>query len=148
MKHILFKSLLYNYQYDKLILRIKNLLKKWKFISRFASTDSIHQEWQLLQFITTSLGTSSLMQGFPCGSASKESACNVGDLGSIPGLRRSPGKGKVYPLQYSGLENSKNYTVHGIPKSWTGLNNFHFHFLWCKSNSTDKWQFPSLLVCI
>ena len=44
--------------------------------------------------------------GFPCGSAGKESACNVGDLGSIPGLERSPGEGKGYPLQYSGLENS------------------------------------------
>ena len=40
--------------------------------------------------------------GFPCGSASKESTCNVGDLGSIPGLGRSPGEGKSYPLQYSG----------------------------------------------
>ena len=45
--------------------------------------------------------------GFPCGSAGKESSCNVGDLGSIPGLGRSPGEGKGYPLQYSGLENSK-----------------------------------------
>ena len=44
--------------------------------------------------------------GFPCGSACKESACNAGDLGSIPGLGRSPGEGKGYPLQYSGLENS------------------------------------------
>ena len=44
--------------------------------------------------------------GFPCGSAGNESACNVGDLGSIPGLGRSPGEGKGYPLQYSGLENS------------------------------------------
>ena len=42
--------------------------------------------------------------GFPGGSAGKESACNVGDLGSIPGLGRSPGEGKGYPLQYSGLE--------------------------------------------
>ena len=41
-----------------------------------------------------------------CGSAGKESACDVGDLGSIPGLARSPGEGKGYPLQYSGLENS------------------------------------------
>ena len=40
------------------------------------------------------------------GSAGKETACNVGDLGSIPGLGRSPGEGKCYPLQYSGLENS------------------------------------------
>ena len=45
-------------------------------------------------------------KGFPCGSAGKESACNVGDLGSIPGLGRSPGNGKGYPFQYSGLENS------------------------------------------
>ena len=43
---------------------------------------------------------------FPCGSAGKESTCNAGDLGSIPGLGRSPGEGKGYPLQYSGLENS------------------------------------------
>ena len=43
---------------------------------------------------------------FPSGSAGKESACNVGDLGSIPGLGRSPGEGKGYPLQYAGLENS------------------------------------------
>ena len=44
--------------------------------------------------------------GFPDSSVGKESACNEGDLGSIPGLERSPGKGKAYPLQYSGLENS------------------------------------------
>ena len=42
--------------------------------------------------------------GFPSGSDSKESACNVGDLGSIPGMGRSPGEGNWYPLQYSGLE--------------------------------------------
>ena len=47
--------------------------------------------------------------GFPGGSAGKESACNVGDLGSIPGLGRYPGEGKGYPLQYSGLENSMDY---------------------------------------
>ena len=41
----------------------------------------------------------------PCGSAGKESTCNAGDLGSIPGLGRSPGEGEGYPLQYSGLEN-------------------------------------------
>ena len=43
---------------------------------------------------------------FPGGSGHKESACNVGDLSSIPGLGRSPGKGNSYPLQYTGLENS------------------------------------------
>ena len=61
-----------------------------------------------------------------CSSAGKESACNVGDLGSIPGLGRSPGEGKSYPLQYSVLENSTDYIVHGVTKSWTGLSNFHY----------------------
>ena len=66
--------------------------------------------------------------GFPCGSAAKEFTCNAGDLGLIPGLRRSPGEGKGYPLQYSGLENSTDCIVHGVTKSWTGLSDFHFHF--------------------
>ena len=65
--------------------------------------------------------------GFPHGLAGKESACRVGDLGSIPGLGRSPGKGKVYPLQYSGLENSMDYIVHGVTKNRTQLSDFHFH---------------------
>ena len=56
---------------------------------------------------------------FPGGSAGKESACNEGDLGSIPGLGRSPGEWKVYPPQCSGL-------VHGIAKSQTRLSDFHF----------------------
>ena len=67
--------------------------------------------------------------GFPSGSAGKESTCNVGYLGSIPGLERSPAEGKGYPLQYSGLENSMNCTVHGVTKSQTRLSNFHFHAL-------------------
>ena len=57
--------------------------------------------------------------GFPGGSAGEESACNAGDLGSIPGLGRSSGEGKGYPLQYSGLENSMDCIVHGVTKSWT-----------------------------
>ena len=65
--------------------------------------------------------------GFPCGSAGKESACNEGDLGSIPGLGRSPGEEKVYPLQYSGLDNSMNCIVHGVAKSHTQLSKFHSH---------------------
>ena len=63
--------------------------------------------------------------GFPCGSAGKEITCNVGDLGSIPGLGRSPGEGKGYPLQYSGLENSMDCVVQGGTKSWTRLSHFH-----------------------
>ena len=66
------------------------------------------------------------MLGFPGGSDGKASACNVGDLGSIPGLGRSPGEGNGYPLQYSGLENSTDRgawpaTVHRVAKSWTRL---------------------------
>ena len=59
----------------------------------------------------------------------KESACNAGDLGLIPGLGRSPGEGKDYLLQYSGLENSMDYIAHGVAKSQTQLTDFHFHFL-------------------
>ena len=57
--------------------------------------------------------------GFPGDSAGKESACNAGDLGLIPGLGKSPGEGNGYPLQYSGLENSMDYRVHGVTKSRT-----------------------------
>ena len=62
------------------------------------------------------------------GSAGKESACNVGDLGSIPGLGRSSGEGKGYQLQYFGMENSMDCTVHGVAKSRTQLSNCHFTF--------------------
>ena len=57
--------------------------------------------------------------GFSCGSAGKESTHNAGDLGLIPGSGRSPAEGKGYPLQHSGLENSMDYAVHGVAKSWT-----------------------------
>ena len=60
---------------------------------------------------------------------SKEFDSNVGDLGSIPRLGRSPGEGKGYPLQYYGLENSMDYIDHGVAKSQTRLSYFHFHFI-------------------
>ena len=57
---------------------------------------------------------------FPCGSAGEESLCNVGDLGSIPGLGRSPRKGNRYPLQYADLENSHElYSPWGCKESDT-----------------------------
>ena len=59
----------------------------------------------------------------------------MGDLDSIPGLGRCPGEGKG-SVQYSGLENSMDYTVHGIPKSWTRLTDFHFHFCF----SLEDWD--------
>ena len=64
--------------------------------------------------------------GFSCGSAGKESTCSAGHLGSIPGLGRSPGEEKSYPLQYSDLENTMDCIVHGVTKSQTRLSNFHF----------------------
>ena len=67
-----------------------------------------------------------ISMGFPCVSADKESACDAGDLASVPGLGRSPGEGKGYPVQYSGLENSVGCIVHGVAKSWTQLSYFHF----------------------
>ena len=63
--------------------------------------------------------------GFSCGSASKESALNAGDLGSIPGWGRSLGEGKGYPLQYSGLENFMDWIVHGVAESHSRLRDFH-----------------------
>ena len=67
---------------------------------------------------------SSKAEGFPRGSTGKESACDAGDLGSIPGLGRS-GEENSYPRQYSGLENSMHCIADGVAKSWTRLNNFH-----------------------
>ena len=67
-----------------------------------------------------------LCGGFPDSSVGKESSCNAGDLGSIPGLERSPGEGKGYPLWYSGLENSMDCIIHGVTKSWTRLRDFQW----------------------
>ena len=66
--------------------------------------------------------------GFPGGSAGKESASNARDPGLIPELGRSPEEGNDYTLQFSGLENSLDCIVHGVPKSWTRPSDFHFLF--------------------
>ena len=71
--------------------------------------------------------------GFPDSSVGKESTCNAGDPCSITGLGRSIQEGIGYPLQYSGLENSMDCTVHGVTKSWTRLSDFHFHFSLCST---------------
>ena len=70
----------------------------------------------------------SLFQLFSGGSAGKESACKVGDLGLIPGLGRCPGEWNGCPVWYSGLENSVDCIDHGVAKSRTRLSTFHFHF--------------------
>ena len=81
--------------------------------------------------------------GFPGGSEVKASACNAGDLGSIPGSGRSPGEGNGNPLQYSCLENPMDRgawwaTVHGVAKSQTRLNDFtSLHFQSSRNHSWD-----------
>ena len=76
----------------------------------------------------STLTASSFRMAFPGGSAGKESACNAGALGSIPGLGRSPGEGHGYPLQYSGLENSMDCIIPGVSKS-----------LWQQIQKTQQW---------
>ena len=74
------------------------------------------------------------IMGFPGSSVGKESTCNAGDLGSIPGLGRSPGGGHGNPLQYSCLENPMDRgawqaAVHGVTKSRTRLSNLAQHIV-------------------
>ena len=71
----------------------------------------------------------------------KNLPADVGDAGSVPGLGRSPGERKGYPLQHSGLENSMGCIVHGVGKSQTRLSDFHFHFHFqysCLENPTGR----------
>ena len=81
-------------------------------------------------------------RGFPCGSAGKESACNVENLGWSPGWEDPLEKGKATHSSYSGLENSMDCIVHGVVKSQTQLRNFHFHFQGTRSHR------PQLRVCM
>ena len=81
--------------------------------------------------------------GFPGRSDSKESTCNAGDVGSTPGLGRTPGEGNGHPLRYSGLENSMDRgawqaIVHGVTKSWTPLRDFDTH-----THSRDSGMAPN-----
>ena len=89
--------------------------------------------------------------GFPCGLAGKESVCNAGDLGLIPGLGRSPGEGKSYPLQYSDLENSMGCIVHGGLKKSDTTERLTLSLLDCPlvvyRNATDFCWFYSFQLC-
>ena len=85
------------------------------------------------------------------GSAGKESACNAGDLGSIPRLGRSPGEENGYPFQYSGLENSVDSIVHGVANNRTQLSNFRlityiYHYNILQSILCPKNLFFSLFI--
>ena len=90
-------------------------------------------------------------RGFHGGSASKESACNMGDRGLSSGLGRSPGKGKGYPLQDSGLENSMDCIVHGVAKSQAQLNDWALSLRICwplllsKSSNFGSWALVNII---
>ena len=100
------------------------------YVTRICQNSHNCRTWKVTLIVTVDLGNNNAsILDFPCGSAGKESACSAGDLGLIPGLGRSPGEGKGYPLQYTGLENSRDCIVHGIAKSRTWLSDFHFS-LW------------------
>ena len=93
------------------------------WLSNMHSSGHFYQTWDLLGFMVMyykRVKFIAILGGFPDSSVGKESAGNVGDLGLIPGLGRSPGEAKGYPLLYSGLENSMD------TKSQTGLSDFHF----------------------
>ena len=95
---------------------------------RVGSIDAELCTWRNLGYREPAIGYTQIYnpaEGFPGDSAGKESTCNAGDLGLIPGLGRSPGEGNGYPLQYSGLENPMDHTVHGVANSWTQPSHFH-----------------------
>ena len=118
----------------------------WRVLNFCDSTGSATQRANLLTFMEMRRGVQGCPGKTKCpntvnavwigfigvraslGSDGKESTCNAGDLGYVPGLGRSPGEGKGYPLQYSSLENSMDCIVHVVTKSRTGLSDFHFHF--------------------
>ena len=103
--------------------------------------DMLKAEISLIKIINKSCKS-----GFLCGSAGKESACNVGDSSSIPELGRPPGEGIGYLLQHSGLESSTDCIVHGVSKSWAWLSDFHLLTLTyksahCRFKCRDRWKY-------
>ena len=116
---------------------VKNLPAMQETLVRFLSQeDPLEKGW----------GAHSSILGLPCGLAGKESTCNVGDLGFIPGLGRFPGERKGYPVQYFGLENSVDCIVHGVTKSQTGLSNFHFNIILSWQDLTSQGSHTVLQV--
>ena len=99
---------------------------KWVAIS-FSRGSSQPRDWTWVVGRHFTIWATREVHSFPHSSVGKsESACNAGDPGLIPGSGRSPAEGSVYPLQYSGLENSMDCRVHGVSNSRTQLSNFHF----------------------
>ena len=121
-------------------------LSSFTFIKRLFSSSLLFAIRVGVIYVSEVIDNSpSYLDSCPCGSIAKETACNAGDLGSIPGLGRSPGKGNGYPLQYSGLENSMDCNSWGHKESdMTERLSLHLlqswfqlvlhpaqHFTWC-----------------
>ena len=88
----------------------------------------VFNNWDAEEEFSISSPLAASILGLPCGSAGKESPAVQETWVWFLGWEDSPGEGKGYPLQYSGLENSMEYIVHGVAKSWTRLSDLHFHF--------------------
>ena len=110
----------------------ESVLVRWLNLEPVIQTEVSQKETIKYCILTHIHGT------FPDSSVGKESTCNAGNPGLIPGSGRSPGEGNSYPLQYSGLENSMDYIVHGVAKSWTRLSNFHIHIIPIHSHGIQK----------
>ena len=111
----------------------------WHAMTKGQSIGSGPTHGNLHPFLQTSwTNPHRYIHGFPDSSVGKESACNAGDLGLIPGLGRSPGEGKGYPLQYSGLENSMDCIVHRVAKIWTCQGNVTPLQCSCLENPMDR----------
>ena len=107
------------------LVRLQNLLMTSNCLRPFPSISQRPHFLQPINWSPAGTLTLPLLNSL----VGRESACKARDLGSVSGIGRSPGEGKVYPLQYSGLENSMDCIVHGVTKSGTRLSDFHFHFL-------------------
>ena len=126
---------------------VKNTGVGWHFLLQdiFPTQGSNLHLFSLLHQQAESIGLA-LPGSFPGGSGGEESTCNVGDLGSIPGLGRSPGEGKGYPLQYSGLENSMDCIIHEVAKSWTWLSDFNLHHLGSPARGESMQKVMTVLI--
>ena len=118
--------LLYDIEYNSLCYTVSHCLLCSSVYLLYSSVYLLYSSVYLL-FPNSYFTPLHSSPGFSGGSAGKESACSVGNLGLIPGLGSSPGEEKGYTLQYSGLENSMDCIIHGVAKSRTRLSNFHSH---------------------
>ena len=129
------KVLCYSSQYFQWSLNTMDIPTITHLKNKWTSSTLIVGRCSLLLFLHALIVLfllSNRILGFPGSSDGKETACSAGDLGSIPGVGRSPGEGNGNPLQYSGLENPTDRgawraTVPGVAKSWAQLCNQHFY---------------------